>query len=159
MQRCAASYYSEFEKPKIIWGLTADKWAFAYDDNRNYLPSNGYILTSKNISLKYLLAIINSNLLKYYFGFIGVMTAGGAFTLKHSTILELPIKIVSNQQKLIDLVDETLESKLKGINTKELEQQIDDIVYRIYGLTYNEVKIIDPEFPLSQEEYESINLE
>jgi hypothetical protein len=54
------AYYPEFEKGKIIWGLTADKWAFAYDDKKHYLPSNGYILTSANIPIKYLLAILNS---------------------------------------------------------------------------------------------------
>ena len=46
------AYYREFEVPeKIIWGLTADKWAFAYDNARHYLPSNGYILTSSKISV------------------------------------------------------------------------------------------------------------
>jgi hypothetical protein len=94
------AYYTEFEKEKIIWGLTADKWAFAYDDKKHYLPSNGYILTSAKIPIKYLLALLNSNLLKYYFGFIGVMTAGGAYTLKHGTIQALPIKIAKTASPL-----------------------------------------------------------
>ncbi len=57
LQRCAASYYPEFENEKIIWGLTANKWAFAYDNDKHYLPSNGYILTSEEISIKYLVAL------------------------------------------------------------------------------------------------------
>ena len=90
----ACKYYSNFEYPeKIIWGLTADKWAFAYDDKQHYLPSNGYILTSDNIPVKYILGWINSRLMKYYFGHIGVMTAGGAYTLKAATISSLPFKI------------------------------------------------------------------
>lgn len=155
----ACKYYGDFEKPKIIWGLTADKWAYAYDENGHYLPSNGYILTSEEVSIKYLLAIINSNLLKYYFGFIGVMTAGGAFTLKHSTILELPIKIASNQKTFIRIVDQILAQKSQGKDTSAFEQQIDNLVYRLYELTYDEVKVIDPAFPLSKKEYESIELE
>ena len=159
LQRCAASYYPEFEKPKIIWGLTADKWAYAYDDKGHYLPSNGYILTSEKTPIKYLLAILNSNILKYYFGFIGVMTAGGAFTLKHSTIQELPIKIASNQTVFTKIVDEILDNKSQGKDTTALEQQIDNLVYRLYNLTYEEVKVVDPEFGLSREEYEGIVLE
>jgi len=100
LQRCAASYYTEFEvKEKIIWGLTADKWAYAYDDKQHYLPSNGYILTSNKTSIKFLLGLLNSNVLKFYFGFIGIMTAGGAYTLKHGTIRKLPIPLKGNESK------------------------------------------------------------
>lgn len=93
LQRCAASYYPEFERgEKIIWGLTANNWAFAYDDKQHYLPSNGYILTSTNIPVKYLLGWLNCKLMHHYFHYIGVMTAGGAYTLKAATISALPFK-------------------------------------------------------------------
>jgi adenine-specific DNA-methyltransferase len=36
----------------------------------------------------------------------------------------------------------------------ELENKIDLIVYKLYGLTYEEVKIIAPEFELNKAEYE-----
>jgi hypothetical protein len=135
----ACKYYSEFEKEKIIWGLTADKWAYAFDDKGHYLPSNGYILTSEKIPVKYLLAIINSNLLKYYFGFIGVMTAGGAFTLKHATILELPIKLDTNQSSYIQFTDYIIFLKSHPIDNVSdklmptyFEQIIDGMVYELY---------------------------
>jgi tRNA1(Val) A37 N6-methylase TrmN6 len=139
------AYYPEFEKEKIIWGLTADKWAFAYDNKKHYLPSNGYILTSKKIPVKYLLALLNSNLLKYYFGFIGVMTAGGAYTLKHGTIQALPVKIARDCQPFIDIVDNILAAKAKNpkADTSALEGEIDDIVYSLYGLTEDEIKIVE----------------
>ena len=76
------AYYREFEKSeKIIWGLTADKWAYTLDTEQHYLPSNAYILTSETIPIRFILGLLNSKLLRYYFGFIGVMTAGGAYTL------------------------------------------------------------------------------
>ncbi|TAE00304.1 MAG: hypothetical protein EAZ97_06250 [Bacteroidetes bacterium] len=101
------AYYSNFSQPKIIWGLTADKWAYTLDKKRHFLPSNGYILTSKNLSLHYILGILNSKLMRFYFQFIGIMTAGGAFTLKYDTIANLPFKIISEteQQPLINLVE------------------------------------------------------
>jgi len=154
LQRCAASYYPEFDKTKVIWGLTADKWAFAYDEERHYLPSNGYILTSEKISLKYLLALLNSKLMQFYFGFIGIMTAGGAYTLKHETIREFPIKDVpqSQQESVIDLVDGIL--RITGQNNysenqsaqaaiKEYEKRIDEQVYKLYGLTSEEIDVVE----------------
>ena len=71
-----------FEQEKIIWVLTADKWGFVFDKEKHFLTSGGYLLVSKKLSLKYILAILNSNLMRCYFSQIGVMTAGGAFTLK-----------------------------------------------------------------------------
>ena len=94
------AYYREFEKSeKIIWGLTADKWAYTLDTEQHYLPSNAYILTSETIPIRFILGLLNSKLLRYYFGFIGVMTAGGAYTLKASTIEALPIAIGTKQQQ------------------------------------------------------------
>lgn len=154
LQRCAASYYPEFEKEKIIWGLTANKWAFSYDKDKHFLPSNGYILTSQKVSLMYLLALMNSKLMEFYFGFIGIMTAGGAFTLKHETISELPIRIISdsNQNFFVEIVDKILDitksdsyitDSTKQTEVKEYENQIDQMVYELYDLTPEEIKIIE----------------
>ena len=131
------AYYPEFEEEKIIWGLTADKWAFAYDNNKHYLPSNGYILTSKD-AIKYLLAILNSRLMEFYFDFIGIMTAGGAFTLKHDTISKLPIYIASieEQRPFEILVDYILflkkQTDLSTIYATYFEQIINGMVYELY---------------------------
>ena len=134
LQRCAASYYFEFEKEKIIWGLTSDKWTFAYDNACNFLPSNGYILTSSEIPIKYLLGLINSRLMEFYFSYIGIMTAGGAFTLKQETVSEFPIKIIDlkNQSKFILLVDCILFQKKQNQDTFFFEALIDSMVYELY---------------------------
>ena len=56
------AYYREFEKSeKIIWGLTADKWAYTLDTEQHYLPSNAYILTSETIPIRFILGLLNSN--------------------------------------------------------------------------------------------------
>ena len=158
LQRCAASYYPEFEKnEKVIWGLTANNWAFAYDDKQHYLPSNGYILTSTDIPIRYLLGWLNSKLMHHYFHYIGVMTAGGAYTLKAATISALPFKIPEEYMAIEEKVDAILmvKNKDKQADTTALENQIDFLVYHLYGLTYDEVLIVDPETPISREEYEA----
>ena len=154
----ACKYYHEFEKSeKIIWGLTANNWAFAYDDKQHYLPSNGYILTSEQIPIKYLLGWLNSKLMHHYFHYIGVMTAGGAYTLKAATISALPFKKPKAYDVIVEKVDAILLAKNvdKQADTTYLENQIDFLVYHLYGLTYDEVLIVDPETPISREQYEA----
>ena len=142
------AYYLEFEKTeKIIWGLTADKWAYALDTEQHYLPSNAYILTSKNIPISFILGLLNSKLLHYYFGFIGVMTAGGAYTLKAATIESLPIAVgTREQQKEIALkVDSILNTKAKDkqADVSSTENEIDHLVYELYGLSEEDIKIVE----------------
>lgn len=105
LQRCAASYFEQFDETKIIWPLTADQWGFALDNNQHYLTSGGFFLVSEKYSLKTLLAILNSKVLEYYFRFIGVMTAGGAYTLKKATIELLPIATTEKTKSFENLVD------------------------------------------------------
>ena len=49
-----------------------------------------------------------------------------------------------------DLMNENINK-----DTSTLENQIDFLVYHLYGLTYDEVLIVDPETPISREEYEA----
>ncbi len=142
----ACKYYPEFEKPeKIIWGLTADKWAFTIDTEQHYLPSNGYILTSTKIPIKYILGLLNSKLMHYYFHFIGIMTAGGAYTLKAATISALPFKIAKNTDDVVEIVERILLAKAKDhdADVATLESEIDQLVYQLYGLTEDEIKIVE----------------
>ena len=146
LQRCAASYYKEFEyREKIIWGLTADKWAFTIDTAQHYLPSNGYILTSTKIPIKYILGLLNSKLMHYYFHFIGIMTAGGAYTLKAATISALPFKIAKNTDDIVRIVEEILSIKSENhdADVSDLENVIDTMVFSLYGLSEDDIKIVD----------------
>ena len=142
------AYYFEFEKSeKIIWGLTADKWAYALDTEQHYLPSNAYILTSETIPIRFILGLLNSKLLHYYFRFIGVMTAGGAYTLKAATIEALPIVIgTKEQQKEIVLKVESIlntKAKNKQADVSSTESEIDRLIYNLYGLSEDDVKIVE----------------
>ena len=58
------------------------------------------------------------------------------------------------------LVDQILAAKQKDpqTDTSALESQIDVMIYKLYGLTYEEVKIIEPEFTISAVEYEAFEV-
>jgi Eco57I restriction-modification methylase/TaqI-like C-terminal specificity domain len=140
LQRCAASYYQLFEYNKIVWPLTADKWGFTLDKEMHYLTSGGFFLVSKYMPLKFILAVLNSKLMEYYFKFIGVMTAGGAYTLKKATIEKLPIINSSNTKEIELIVDYILFLKSRSTEKTSFyfEQLIDGVVYELY--LENEIK-------------------
>jgi len=93
----------------------------------------------------------------HYFHYIGVMTAGGAYTLKAATISALPFKMPNEYGSIVKNVEAILLAKHndKQADTTSLENQIDILVYHLYGLTYDEVLIVDPDTPITREEYEA----
>ena len=97
--------------------------------------------------------------MKYLFSKIGVMTAGGAFTLKKATIDKFPIKeiLTEQQQPFIYKADQILGIKQYNpeADTSALEREIDFMVYKLYGLTYEEVLVIDTEFIMNKNDYEN----
>jgi adenine specific DNA methylase Mod len=71
---------------------------------------------------------------------------------------QIPIALNKGNESLEKLVETILSLKEKDSKTdiSELEQQIDLLVYHLYGLTYDEVLIVDSETPITREEYEKI---
>jgi hypothetical protein len=72
--------------------------------------------------------------MEFYFRFIGIMTAGGAFTLKQETVSALPIKISNSkiQNRFISLVDYILFCKQQNKDTIQFEKILDVMVYELY---------------------------
>lgn len=139
------AYYKLFERNKIIWALTSDKWGYTIDTQHQYLTSGGFFLVSDNFSLKYIVALLNSSILEYYFNFIGVMTAGGAYTLKKATIEYLPIRLRQNTTEFDILVSYIIFVKeLNNILLSSFfEQVIDSAVFELYFPT--EIKSVGKE--------------
>ena len=151
-----------FDDEKIIWALTSDKWGFALDNQKYYLTSGGFFLVSENISLKYILGILNSKLMEYYFKFIGVMTAGGAYTLKKATIEEFPLTISdkTKEKSIENIVSKILALKKDKLPTSNLENKIDALVFHLYDLTENEMlQVLDTFKDLSIKDKNAIHNE
>ena len=77
--------------------------------------------------------------------------------IKQARTLPIPIATKEHQDIIINMVDEILNAKWNNpkTDTHVLEDEIDILVYHLYGLTYDEVLIVDPETPITREEYES----
>ena len=115
--------------------------------------------SSSSTSLKYLLAILNSKAIGYYtasFGDKSKQTLFPRVSMKMLKQIPIPISTFKQQQSVIALVDEIIEAKKINpfANTDELEDNIDYHIYHLYGLTYDEILIVDPETSITREEYE-----
>jgi adenine-specific DNA-methyltransferase len=136
-------------------------------ETKFYCPSCGNIVVTyddKLFSQKYILSIINSKLVSYYFHKYILNYANLTIHLDGYYLEKIPIPAVNSSNKSIVeqiemLVEQILALKEQGKDTTALEAQIDLLVYKLYDLTYEEVKVIDPAFALSREEYESKALE
>ncbi len=150
LQRWGANYYQEFEREKIVYPcIMAKEPCFSYETSFAFAMAPANIITSNSDILKYILAFLNSDfiylmLIKFYMG------GGIEGELKTNNLEKLSIpKINSKNEKLADelinLVDEILKAKEqdKNANTQELENKINSIVYKLYNLTEEEIKIIE----------------
>ncbi|MFV2016263.1 MAG: TaqI-like C-terminal specificity domain-containing protein, partial [Candidatus Heimdallarchaeota archaeon] len=138
----------EFEKPKIIWGEISDKPKFAFDDGNYYAEATTFLMTGEK--LKYLLAILNSKVSEWYFKLIGTTTGMGTNRWKKYKIECLPIKVPTKEivNKIEKIVDQIIVAKkhTSQADTNNLESEIDQMVYMLYGLTVEEINIIEKSF-------------
>ncbi|MDY4044184.1 MAG: TaqI-like C-terminal specificity domain-containing protein, partial [Marinifilaceae bacterium] len=125
-----------------------------------------YIILSNNNNvyfLKYLLGILSSTLIGYYVQNIGDKSKQRLFPrITMSTLKNIPIKIDTYiMEKVVNIVDECLYQKKQNIKNDIINKEIklDILIYHLYGLTYDEVLIVDPQTPITPEEYERAKLE
>ncbi|HEG5396609.1 TPA: class I SAM-dependent DNA methyltransferase [Campylobacter coli] len=148
LRNCA--YIEEFEKEKIGWQRITQEPSFILERECILLDSMAFMVANSKNELKYLLGFLNSSLIFYYFKNIGHLYSDKGFLLSNQYVEKFPIpKINSKNQKiadeLINLVDEILKAKEqdKNTNTQELENKINSLVYKLYNLTEDEIKIIE----------------
>lgn len=147
-----------FEQPKILIREAGATITATYDEDNYYIMSSLYnaLLIDPKFNLKYILGLLNSSLFQYLMNKLTFEKTKGAFTkAKIYHYYNLPVKICNNQSQIISLVDRVLSQKKDDINadTTSEEQEIDRIIYKLYDLTYDEVKIVDPDTPITEEEY------
>jgi len=153
------AYYPEFEKEKIVFNKTTKgDYAFAYDFQKCFVNQSTYIMVSEKYDQKLLLGILNSQLFRFAYrefysggGIEGEITI---FTLENFPLppitketQPLADQIVQKVQEILTLTQspdfETSQEKQQKV--KELEREIDQLVYKLYGLTEEEIRTIELE--------------
>ncbi|GAA9726551.1 class I SAM-dependent DNA methyltransferase [Helicobacter pylori] len=153
LRNCA--YLEDFEKEKIVYGEIVQEPRFYLDNGECslgyfYAEATSFILTGEH--LRYLLGMLHSKLITFAFKtfYAGGGLGKSGYRYKKAFIERLPIPQITekNQEladKIIALVDKILQIKEKDpkANTQELEKEIDALVYQLYHLTDEEIKIIE----------------
>jgi hypothetical protein len=154
-------YYAEFEKPKIIIQAIVKRASYAFDRGNNYSNDKTTIIPKNDF---YLLGILNSKLSDFVIFSIASTKQGGYYEYKPRYVSKLPIYTIDfdnpddkiRHDRMVTLVTEMLElhkhlsqaktDQEKRIVTQEIvstDRQIDSLVYGLYGLTADEIKIIE----------------
>ena len=132
----------------------SDRIIAAYDCDR-YLNTNGLsnILDLESpkfpVFLKFILAILNSKLINYWFSFyykdVNIKPAQLRTMPVPKILKEEQLPIVNIVDKILAVTkdDDYLRSSTKHAKVKEYEDQIDQLVYELYGLTDEEIKIVE----------------
>ncbi len=144
------AYHGDFEKEKIVYPcIMAKEPCFVYEEKGFYAPAPANIITGDKIEIIYHTALLNSKCI--YFAMRKFYMGGGIEgELKTNNLEKIPIpKITPENQKLADKITDSakaiLEAKEKDpkANTQKLEKEIDALVYQLYNLTDEEIKIIE----------------
>jgi len=143
------AYYPEFEKEKVVYGQFQDYAEYALAGKGIFLSSNEYMIGG-NYNKKYFLAVLNSKLIQWYLRNItGVMGEKLKIGQK-SNFIKIPIPVIDSSNQLTvsqieSLVDNILDAKKTNhaADTTPWEKEIDQLVYKLYELTDEEIKIVE----------------
>lgn len=129
-------------KEKILLPRKSTKINCGYDDQQFYALNTAYICLLKpayeqTVVLKYVLGLMNSSLMNYYYQnkYLG-------WQITIPALNSLPI-VINDQlkQSVVDAVDKILNNQ--GSNIESLENELNHIVYEIYGLTEEEIAVVE----------------
>ena len=138
------AYYRDFNEPKIIYSDTGKFLYGCYDATRTFLLDTVYFISTSDFSL---LAILNNKLFDWYarhkFQSINDPWEGGRLRFFTQYMEKVPIanRTAAQQAALSRLVERILADP-ENDSVREIEREIDKMVYQLYGLTNAEIELI-----------------
>lgn len=143
----ACSFFDDFKESKIVWIELSDTNKFAISNEEVYLLNSAYfLLPPKGISIHFLLGLLNSGLIKFYLGLIANTSGVGTTRWINIYVKEFPVSRNANLElEVSSIVSQILTIKKEDPNadTSALEKEIDALVYTLYGLTEEEIAIVE----------------
>ena len=136
------------QNEKILVRKTGNILMASLDNEQYYTDQslyNLYLKPNKSYNNRVLLAILNSNLLNYYYNKKLITNADVFPYIKGVHLKMFPLPQVSDEveNELSDLVSNIIENKKLNLDTSSLESKVNMIVYKLYGLTEAEIKMIE----------------
>lgn len=151
LHRARDAYF--FTGEKIIALRKCAKPTFTYTDFDSYVSATFYVIKTERVDLKYLLAILNSKLIAFWLRHKGKMQ-GNNYQIDKEPIIDLPIYEAPKEKqkgpislatRIIELIKspDYFGSLEKQAKVQDIEHQIDELVYKLYDLTDEEIKIVE----------------
>lgn len=137
------AYYKEFEKEKIFCKAIGFNLAFSIGEPNLVISApSSFFVSKKN---KYFVGILNSSLIRYFIYNYSDKTGAGDIMLNVQSLEKIPIPEPDKdtESKLVGLVDSIIQFKKENKDTSEIEGEVDRVVYSLYGLTDEEINIIE----------------
>ena len=128
LRNCA--YMEDFSKPKIVWGNLNLRASYVMVEENCFVNAPSPIIVPGS---KYLLGILNSQLADYYIRRLGVTRNGGYFEYKPMFVEKIPVP---------HDVDQDIKQTMEKLIDKKDEDEIDKLVFSIYGLSTEEQEYI-----------------
>lgn len=153
--------------PKIIIASMTKEIEAYYDMGECLAAKSTTIICGEENNLKYLTGLLNSKLLSWWYkiNYNSLKMSGEALGFGSNEVGSIPIIISDRaiQSKLINLVEKithlySQDNYLENYKIKSYENIIDLMVYKLYDLTYDEVKTVDPNFSMSEQEYNNYTI-
>ena len=138
------AYFEDFAKEKLVWIELAERGRFTYDNSGIYCLNSTFIMTGE--ALKFLCAMLNSTLVTWFVKNTALNSGMGTARWIRGPVERIPIPKLTavKQGPFVTLVDHIFEAKAADpdADTSELEEQIDWLVYDLYGLTDEETAAV-----------------
>ena len=105
------------------------------------------IIKDNSFNVKYVVGVLNSTPIQYYYQqkFKAETDLFPKIRIKQAKQLPIPIAGLEVQSAIANLVDKIINAKTVGLITEKFEKEIDKLVYELYGLTEEEVKVVEGE--------------
>lgn len=141
---------SYFATPKILVRQTADRIIAALDNEIGYYPIDTVNIVKlqsadieQNLSV---LGILNSKLITFFYQEISQEGGRILAQVKPSRVKAIPIPNLNNSKSLSSIVQKVINKKRENEDTIHEENQIDNLVYQLFDLTEEEIKIVENAF-------------
>jgi hypothetical protein len=137
------AYWEKFLQPKIIYANMRIDPSFMLDNGTYFANQKCYILTGP--CLDYLVSFFNSKLFKFCFWNNFPTLGENTRELTKMFIEKIPVLQIDKKTNKIfkEKVTEIQKLKQKNLPTEDLEKEIDNLMYELYGLTEEEIEFIE----------------
>lgn len=157
----ACSYYENMFSDKIVWAEISPEPAFCVDLQGHIILNSAYLLSSYDdeYPLYYLVGLLNSNVTKWLFKRISphILAERLRFTKQYVSKIPIVKASIDDKNKIIQLSKDIIgyynaftstdstpsQKKILTMQIKVAEEELNNIIYRIYGLSDEEIAIID----------------